>query len=88
VDSLQRKTIELSPVLAQTVKTIYYPSCRSQELNDFVEPGPIMDSRLVTFNAKPASGFCALVLAAPMWGGLQTLRHQSEDRMHPGECRA
>jgi hypothetical protein len=85
---MQRKTNELSQGLARAVKTIYYPTRRSQELNDFVEPGPIMDSRLVTFNATPASGCCALVLAAPMWGGLQTLRHQSEDRMHPGECRA
>jgi hypothetical protein len=47
-----------------------------------------VNSRLVTYTAKPASGCCALVLAVPMPGGLQWLRHQSEDRMHPGECRA
>jgi hypothetical protein len=82
------ETTELSQGLAQAVKTIYYPSCRSQEPNHFVEPGHIVNSRLVTVNAKPATGFCALVPAASMWGGLQQLRHESDDRMHPGECRA
>jgi len=46
-----------------------------------------VNSRLVTVKAKPASGF-ALVLAAHAWGGLHMPCRQSEDRMHPGECRA